>query len=281
MSSRIGLSSALARAKASVPHSYQSTCWCTADRRYGLAELARRPSDFSFTAFLPGRSMCGRAVLGVLLLNRMFGTGIFGVDRLAPGKTFILAVVETDTILSQPPAEIHFFVLEDCREIQQASVEVFHHAACRLNAVKRVLDLRNQANVLGTHSCDALIIDRNSAHHQDAVGYSVELLIEVRQLAAVFHRLDQHRLQFAARPLRLHQAEQFRFVFFVVHDCPACKGSGSKRRFPSPKPSSFGCPGNATGSILVHCTAVFQHRRSTMAFSEQRPWAPMSPCSTA
>src|ERR1700731_2461306 len=104
MSSRMGLSSALARAKASVPHSYQSTCWCTAERRYGLAELARRPAVFSFTAFLPGRSLWGRAILGVLLLNRMFRAGIFRVDRLAPGKTFILAVVEPNAILSQPPA---------------------------------------------------------------------------------------------------------------------------------------------------------------------------------
>src|SRR5260370_40291152 len=42
MSRRMGLSSALARAKAASFHSCQSIGWCAAERRYGLAESFRR-----------------------------------------------------------------------------------------------------------------------------------------------------------------------------------------------------------------------------------------------
>src|SRR5579864_2428121 len=67
MSSRMGLSSARARAKASSPHSYQSTSWCTAERRYGLAARVRRPWDFSFTLFLPdAQEAAARAVFFVI-----------------------------------------------------------------------------------------------------------------------------------------------------------------------------------------------------------------------
>src|SRR5712692_2208494 len=112
MSSRIGLSSARARAKASSPHSYQLTGWCAAERRYGLAEWAKRPSDFSPTVSLPGRSLRGRATPAASL-DGMFGSGIVGVNRLASGEPFILAVPEANAVFTQPPAEINFLVVDD------------------------------------------------------------------------------------------------------------------------------------------------------------------------
>src|SRR5947209_20430859 len=112
MSSKIGLSSARARANASSPHSYQLTGWCAAERRYGLAERAKRPSDFSSTVFLPRRSLRGRAVQAALL-DGMFGAGIVGVNRLAPGEPFILAVPEANAVFPQPPAGINFLVVND------------------------------------------------------------------------------------------------------------------------------------------------------------------------
>src|SRR6267378_5319574 len=47
ISRRMGLSSALARAKAASFHSCQSIGWCAAERRYGLAESFRRFSGWS------------------------------------------------------------------------------------------------------------------------------------------------------------------------------------------------------------------------------------------
>src|SRR5580704_7044788 len=56
ISRRMGLSSARARAKASSPHSYHSTGWWAAERRYGLAELARRLGCSALKFFLPSSS---------------------------------------------------------------------------------------------------------------------------------------------------------------------------------------------------------------------------------
>src|ERR1700722_4220358 len=106
MSKRMGLSSARARTNASSPHSYQSTAWCTAERRYGLAARARRPSDFLFTLVLPGRWRRGRTKIACLqnLLDRMLRTGVLGIDGLASRKALILAVIEPNPVFTQAPA---------------------------------------------------------------------------------------------------------------------------------------------------------------------------------
>jgi len=57
-----GLVLALARAKASVPHSYQSTCWCHRRSQIGLAN-GQAASDFSFTASFPDARCAAAAVL--------------------------------------------------------------------------------------------------------------------------------------------------------------------------------------------------------------------------
>src|SRR5260370_13418328 len=112
MSRRLGLSSARPRAHASSPHSYHPSGWCAAERRYGLAERAKRPSVFSSTVFLPVRPLRGRAAQAALL-DGMFGSGIVGVNWLASGESFILAVPEANAVFTQPPAEINFLVVGD------------------------------------------------------------------------------------------------------------------------------------------------------------------------
>src|SRR5712675_2683849 len=101
-----------------------------------------------------------------------------------------------------------------------------------MNAIERVLDLRKQAIVLGTHSRDPFVFNRDSTHHQNTVGYRAELIVELRHFAAVFHRLDQHGLKLATRALRFLPAEKFLFVIFVlvvVHKMSAWKAQARMR----------------------------------------------------
>src|ERR1700722_13900030 len=79
ISNRIGLSSLFARSKASGPHSYQSTGWCIAERRDGLAARARRTSDLSFTEFLyPFENPLNNPEGPELKINISIGWGVGG-----------------------------------------------------------------------------------------------------------------------------------------------------------------------------------------------------------
>ena len=71
----------------------------------------------------------------------MLGTGIFWIDGFASGKAFILAVVKTDAVFPQPPAQEHFFILDYGGKVHKARIQVFHDAARRLDLVESVLDL--------------------------------------------------------------------------------------------------------------------------------------------
>src|SRR5262245_59160428 len=51
------------------------------------------------------------------------------IDRLASAKTLVLAVPEFDRGLPELPAEADFHTTEECREVDQAGIEVLHHAA--------------------------------------------------------------------------------------------------------------------------------------------------------
>src|SRR3984957_15966048 len=71
------------------------------------------------------------------LLDWIVVAGVAGVNRLASGKSFVLAVVETDAIFAQLPAEIHFLVVNARGKIQQPHFQVFYHATGFLNLVQR------------------------------------------------------------------------------------------------------------------------------------------------
>src|SRR5271170_3791211 len=73
------------------------------------------------------------------LLNWIVVTSVARINRLASGKSFVLAVVKTDAIFAQLPAEIHFLIINARRKIQQAHVQVLHHASSFLNLVQRRL----------------------------------------------------------------------------------------------------------------------------------------------
>src|SRR5580692_5126271 len=114
MSRSMGLSSDLARAKTESFHSCQSMGWCAAERRYGLAESFSRFSVDWVMGILgqllrpwpePGVSH-PRKLTEHCLLNRLL-VGVAGIDGLAASESLILAMVEADAILAEPPAEIN------------------------------------------------------------------------------------------------------------------------------------------------------------------------------
>src|ERR1700735_5584989 len=51
------------------------------------------------------------------------------IKRLAPGKTFLLAVIEANAVFAKPPAEVYLFIVDARWEIEQADVQVLNHTS--------------------------------------------------------------------------------------------------------------------------------------------------------
>jgi hypothetical protein len=61
---------------------------------------------------LPAHKRCGS------LLNDITWAEIARIQRLATGKSFVLAMVEADAILAKPPAQINFLIVNQGREVE-------------------------------------------------------------------------------------------------------------------------------------------------------------------
>src|SRR6266404_9579811 len=75
------------------------------------------------------------------LLNRVAGAEVAGIERLAAGETFVLAMVKTDAVLAELPAEIHILLIDDGGKIKETDVEVLDEAASFQDAVERGLEI--------------------------------------------------------------------------------------------------------------------------------------------
>src|SRR6266853_5821586 len=229
MSRRMGLSSDLARAKAASPHSCQSMGWWAAERRYGLAESFRRFSGWSvkqgpFTPAGEGKLRPyknGHRAEQKRLLNDVAGAEVAGVERLAASEAFVLAMVKTNAVLAEFPAEIHILMVDDGGEIKEADVEVLDDAPGFENAIEGGLENLAQLVVLQADGGEFVVRDDDAAHHHDARGDGGELVFEAGQLFAGVHGFDEERLEFLARPLCFGQRKEplwwFRsFVLFRI-----------------------------------------------------------------
>ena len=78
-------------------------------------------------------------------MDRIGIAGVARVDWLAAGEAFVLAVVEADAILAEFPAEVDFVAINARGEIEQAHIQIFHHAAGFLDAIQRGLNALLQA----------------------------------------------------------------------------------------------------------------------------------------
>ena len=79
---------------------------------------------------------CTRSGPGRRLVRR-----VSPLERLAPGEALFHAVPVVDALLTQLPAEVDFLALRRVREINQALVEVLHHAAGLLDLLDGFLQL--------------------------------------------------------------------------------------------------------------------------------------------
>src|SRR5579863_5543554 len=78
---------------------------------HGGAQIRTRGSgETAFRFFVHNIPSRGPLRGKLFLLNRMLRTGVLRVDRFATGKSFILAMIETDAVFSKSPAQIHFFI---------------------------------------------------------------------------------------------------------------------------------------------------------------------------
>jgi hypothetical protein len=114
-----------------------------------LPRIAKGPSKDRIRARTPERKRaslgdCWENLLNVPnkttgLLNDVTRTEIARIQWLATGKSFVLAMVETDAILAKPPAQINFFVVDQRREVEQADLKIFDEATRFKDAIERRL----------------------------------------------------------------------------------------------------------------------------------------------
>jgi addiction module HigA family antidote len=149
------------------------------------------------------------------LLNGIVVAGVAGIDRFACCEAFVLGVVKANAVLAQLPAEIHFLIVNTRGKIEQADVQILHHAAGFLNLIERGLDGFFQAVAFEPDLRRLFVRHRQAARALNALRECAELPIHVIHLAPRFHSVDQDRLQLCAQPLCFRQREILRF--FVGH----------------------------------------------------------------
>src|SRR5215467_14057575 len=167
MSSSIGLSSALACAKASSFHSCQSIGWCAAERRYGLVEFCRRFAGCSVKNARFESKQLAEVKLW-RLLHGVVGPQVARIDRLAAGEAFILAMIVANAIFAEFPAEIDLFVINDRRKIEQPDVQVLDNAAGFQNLVERRFQRLGQPRMLAPQLGQRFVRYDESTHHHNS-----------------------------------------------------------------------------------------------------------------
>src|SRR5271168_1770667 len=70
------------------------------------------------------------------LLDDVAGAEVARVEGFAPGEAFVLAVIETDAVFAQFPAEVDVLIVDDSGKIEQADIEIFDDATGFQDAVQ-------------------------------------------------------------------------------------------------------------------------------------------------
>src|SRR5713101_3921423 len=258
MSSRMGLSSALARSNSTLPPSGQSKGLVGAGSRIGLAESFRRflvarakkhpfeqrMGGASSASTKRGRNIKNQHRLDVTLLDLVAGAGVARVKGLASREAFVLAVIKTDAVLADLPAEIHVLVVDDGGKIEQADVEVLDQTAGFENAAERGLHRLGQLIVFHAEGRQFFVWDDYATHHHDARGYGREVIFLASEFFPAIHGLDEERFEFLTHTLRFGQGKEalrrlrsfvlLLIVVFVCHHVSVRPGarSGDKRLQP-------------------------------------------------
>src|SRR5713101_5713461 len=104
------------------------------------------------------------------LLNGVAGAEVARIEGFAAGETFVLAMVKTDAVFAELPAEIDVLLIDDGGKIKEADVEVLDEAAGFENVVEGGLERFGKLVVLHADGSQFFIGDEHAAHHHDAGG---------------------------------------------------------------------------------------------------------------
>src|SRR5580704_16577155 len=113
------------------------------------------------------------------------------IERLAPGKTFILAVIEADAVFAKPPAKVYLFIVDARWKIEEADVQILDYASGFEDAIQRRFHCFRKLSVLRAQGSQFFIRHDNAADHGDPRGHGGEISLETRKLLAAVHSLKQ------------------------------------------------------------------------------------------
>ncbi len=118
---------------------------------------------------------------------------------LRPEKPSSWRVIETDAIFAETPAEIDVLIVNARGKVQQADVEIFHHAAGGLNLLERRADGFFGAIAFQTSARSPFVGNHQAAGALDSFREGVQLFFGFAQFAARLHRVDQDGLELGAQ----------------------------------------------------------------------------------
>src|SRR5690348_7203765 len=114
---------------------------------------------------------------------------------------------EANAFFTQTPAEIHLFVIDDGREIEQAGIEVFYQATGGLNPFERGLERFSKFVVLETQPGRFFVRNNRASDPLDAGGNGPEFLDQRGEFLAQIDGLDEDRLDLAPCAFGLGERE--------------------------------------------------------------------------
>src|ERR1700693_6349910 len=135
------------------------------------------------------------------LLNDVARTEIVGIQRLAPGKSFVLPVGKEDAIFAKPPAQINFFAVDQRREVEQANLKIFDKATRFKDAIQRGLERIRQVLVLDAQGGQLFVRYDDSAHHGNPGGNRGKVRFQSGKFLAAIHRFHEARPKLLAGAL--------------------------------------------------------------------------------
>src|SRR5439155_825300 len=97
------------------------------------------------------------------LLDGVAGAEVARVERFAVCESFVLAMIKTDAVLAELPAEIDVLLIDDGGKIKEADVEVLDEASGFENAVERGLQRFSKLLVLRANRSQFLVGDDHAA----------------------------------------------------------------------------------------------------------------------
>ncbi|HXN51371.1 MAG TPA: hypothetical protein VN943_05485 [Candidatus Acidoferrum sp.] len=150
------------------------------------------------------------------LLNDVTRTEVAGIQRLATGKSFVLAMVEADAILAKPPAQINFFVVDQRREVEQANLKIFDEATGFKDAIERGLKRFSELLVLDAQGSEFFVRYNDPAHHGNSSGNCSKVRFEAGELLSAIHRFNKERLKLLAGALGFGEGKKSRLRLWAI-----------------------------------------------------------------